>query len=64
MKYERGGVTAQRPAPLWLCAAMVASLASGCASIKRVAINQLGDALAGSGTTFASFSPMCREKTV
>ena len=54
MNSERGGVTVQRLAPLWLCAAMIASLASGCASIKRVAINQLGDALAGSGTTFAS----------
>src|SRR5258705_8764895 len=29
------------------------AIASGC-SIKKVAINKLGDALAGSGTTFAS----------
>lgn len=54
MNSERGGLTTQRLARFWLCAAIIASLAGGCASIKRVAINQLGDALAGSGTTFAS----------
>ena len=36
---------------LWLLLALV--LASGC-SIKKMAINKLGDALAGGGTTFAS----------
>ena len=35
---------------LWL---LVLMLASGC-SIKKMAINKLGDALAGGGTTFAS----------
>jgi predicted anti-sigma-YlaC factor YlaD len=37
--------------PAWL--PLVLALASGC-SIKKMAINKLGDALAGSGTTFAS----------
>src|SRR5436190_8814308 len=37
----------------WLWLALALALASGC-SIKRMAINKLGDALAGAGTTFAS----------
>jgi len=36
-----------------LCAALLLSLAAGC-SIRKMAINKLGDALAGGGTTFAS----------
>jgi predicted anti-sigma-YlaC factor YlaD len=35
-----------------LSAALLAT--SGCATVKRVAINKLGDSLAGSGTTFAA----------
>ena len=31
---------------------------TGCATVKRVAINKLGDSLAGSGTTFASDEDM------
>jgi predicted anti-sigma-YlaC factor YlaD len=40
---------------LWRCAGVVllATLANGC-SVKKYAINTLGDALSGSGTTFAS----------
>jgi predicted anti-sigma-YlaC factor YlaD len=37
----------------WLWLPLVLALASGC-SIQRIAINKLGDALSGSGTTFAS----------
>jgi predicted anti-sigma-YlaC factor YlaD len=37
---------------LLMSAALVAT--SGCATVKRVAINKLGDSLAGSGTTFAA----------
>jgi predicted anti-sigma-YlaC factor YlaD len=39
--------------PLWLTLLGLAVLGSGC-SIKRMAANKLGDALAGGGTTFAS----------
>ncbi len=39
--------------PLWLTALCLAMLGAGC-SIKRMAVNKVGDALAGSGTTFAS----------
>ncbi len=35
-----------------LLAALLASTATGC-SIKRMAVNKIGDALAGGGTTFA-----------
>ena len=38
---------------LWLTTLCLAMLGSGC-SVKRLAINRVGDALAGSGTTFAS----------
>ena len=38
---------------LWLTALCLAMLGTGC-SIKRMAVNRVGDALAGSGTTFAS----------
>jgi predicted anti-sigma-YlaC factor YlaD len=37
----------------WVWPALFLVLASGC-SIKKIAINRLGDALSGSGTTFAS----------
>ena len=39
--------------PLWLTTLCLAMLGSGC-SVKRLAINRVGDALTGSGTTFAS----------
>src|SRR5512136_842089 len=38
---------------LWLTTLCLAMLGSGC-SVKRMAVNKVGDALAGSGTTFAS----------
>jgi predicted anti-sigma-YlaC factor YlaD len=38
---------------VWLMMAGLAVLGSGC-SIRRMAVNKVGDALAGSGTTFAS----------
>ena len=37
----------------WLALALVALLSTGC-SIKRMAVNQVGNALAGGGTTFSS----------
>ena len=42
-----------RPFVAWLAGVLLVALASGC-SVKKYAINQLGNALAGSGTTFAS----------
>src|SRR6185503_744090 len=40
--------------PLFLCGVLaLAGLGAGC-SIKKMAVNKLGDALAGGGTTFAS----------
>src|SRR5262245_47042445 len=41
-----------RPMP-WLVLLVVSLLESGC-SIRRMAVNKVGDALAGGGTTFAS----------
>jgi predicted anti-sigma-YlaC factor YlaD len=38
----------------WLVVLLTASMACGGCSIRKVAINRLGDALAGGGTTFAS----------
>ena len=38
---------------LWLTTLCLAMLGAGC-SVKRMAVNKVGDALAGSGTTFAS----------
>ena len=38
---------------IWLVMAGLAVIGSGC-SVKRVAVNKIGNALAGSGTTFAS----------
>src|SRR5512141_2634114 len=38
---------------LWLMMLCLAMLGSGC-SLRRMAVNKVGDALAGSGTTFAS----------
>ena len=38
---------------LWLTTLCLAMLGAGC-SVKRLAVNKVGDALAGSGTTFAS----------
>src|SRR6266850_1811609 len=46
----------RRSQRLWrrlLLLALLAGMASGC-SIKRLAVNQLGNALAGGGTAFAS----------
>ncbi len=41
-------------APALLAAVLLAGLAGGGCSIRKLAINKLGDALSGSGTTFAS----------
>src|ERR1051326_8261237 len=48
----------QRPSNIgrrhfWAAAALAGLLATGC-SIRKMAVNKLGDALAGGGTTFAS----------
>ena len=37
----------------WLCLSLAAVAVAGC-SVRKFAINKLGDALSGSGTTFAS----------
>src|SRR5262245_35822444 len=51
-----GSTSACRVRSALACSLMsVALLATaGCATVKRVAINKLGDSLAGSGTTFAA----------
>lgn len=46
-------VVRHRPGWRWLSWILCITVLSGC-SIKRMAINKLGDALSGSGTTFAS----------
>ena len=43
----------QRSSVLWLTGVVLLVITSGC-SVRKYAINQLGNALAGSGTTFAS----------
>lgn len=46
-------MTTRRGARGWLTWALLAGLAAGC-SVRKMAVNQLGNALAGGGTTFAS----------
>ena len=50
---ERAVVRATRVVTLFALFALVGLLATGC-SIRRLAVNKVGDALAGGGTTFAS----------
>ncbi len=54
MSSGRGRASVRRSAASCLMAVSLVVVASGCASIKRVAINRLGDALVETGTTFAS----------
>jgi len=49
---RRGGLFGR--AASWLAVAAVAAVAASGCSVKRLAINRLGDALAAGGTTFAS----------
>ena len=48
-----GGDTCRRTAEVAMLSGLACLLAAGC-SIKRMAVNKLGDALAGGGTTFAA----------
>lgn len=49
-------MTFLHPIVRWPLAGIALAALAGCASVNRVAVNRLGDALAGSGTVFASDS--------